>query len=261
MGSGFYGEDLAHMHGEGFGQLAAAAAGVVMQHIRERWQNPMVLDVGCGAGALSNALVQAGCRTWGIDISEAFVRMARAWLPQAELKLGSFFDVELPRAHAICAIGEVINYLADNNNSLDTLRRFFERAHTALEPGASCCSMPRLRVEAQAEREVSSRGKTGLLAPMLRCYLASACCAGLRLFARLLADGAEAMRNTICGSGHKSLLRAYCRPSALKWRAVKPMEYFAVYADGSGTCSRKLNTRTRRRTPRRILLEIACPNT
>jgi len=135
MGSGFYGEDLAHIHGEGFGQLAAAAAGVVMQHIRERWQNPMVLDVGCGAGALSNALVQAGCRTWGIDISEAFVRMARARLPHAEFKLGSFFDVELPRAHAICAIGEVINYLADNNNSLDTLRRFFERAHTALEPG------------------------------------------------------------------------------------------------------------------------------
>jgi hypothetical protein len=64
-------------------------------------------------------------------MSEAFVRMSRARVPQAECSVGSIFDVDLPRAHAICAIGEVINYLADTNNSLDAIRAFFERAYTA----------------------------------------------------------------------------------------------------------------------------------
>ena len=39
--------------------------------------NPKILDVGCGGGILSEALVKAGARVTGLDLSEASVEVAK----------------------------------------------------------------------------------------------------------------------------------------------------------------------------------------
>ena len=132
MSEDFYGEDLAYIHAEGFGQLAAAAAGVVQAEATGRG---LVLDIGCGAGTLSAELSRAGFQVWGLDISDAFVRLARRRVPDGEFVTGSIFGADFPKAAVICAIGEVVNYLADPGNSPETLRAFFLKAYAALPPG------------------------------------------------------------------------------------------------------------------------------
>jgi SAM-dependent methyltransferase len=61
-----------------------------------------VLDVGCGTGVFLEALMKLGARPHGLDASRALLRVARARVPQAELRVGDaealpfeddFFDV------------------------------------------------------------------------------------------------------------------------------------------------------------------------
>ena len=65
----FYGADLAAIHADGFGGLGAAAAGVVAQALGDSLAGARILDLGCGAGALSAPLTPAGARVWGLDLS------------------------------------------------------------------------------------------------------------------------------------------------------------------------------------------------
>jgi SAM-dependent methyltransferase len=107
----FYGADLAAIHADGFGGLGAAAAGVVAQ-------------------ALGDSL--AGARVWGLDLSKDLLAIARRRVPGASFIQGSLHDGELPGAQAVCAIGEVVNYLADPRAGDAALRRFLEKAARAL---------------------------------------------------------------------------------------------------------------------------------
>jgi 2-polyprenyl-3-methyl-5-hydroxy-6-metoxy-1,4-benzoquinol methylase len=53
------------------------------------------LDVGCGAGPLARALVNAGFDVTGIDTSAEFLEMARANVPTAHLIHASAYDTPL----------------------------------------------------------------------------------------------------------------------------------------------------------------------
>ena len=130
----FYGEDLAAIHAEGFGQLAEAAAQEVLAFLGDEAAGAKVLDLGCGAGALAAILAAAGASVWGADISPALLAIARRRVPQATFVEGSIHDLGLPAARAVCAIGEVVNYLADPKAG-DGLPAFLRRVHAALEPG------------------------------------------------------------------------------------------------------------------------------
>jgi SAM-dependent methyltransferase len=81
-------------------------------------------------------LVDAGYnRVLGIDISEAMIALSRNRVPEAEFRLGSLFEVEIPRCQAVTAISEVLNYLFDAENEEWGLGRLFRRVHDALVPG------------------------------------------------------------------------------------------------------------------------------
>jgi SAM-dependent methyltransferase len=71
----------------------------------------------------------------GIDISEAMIALSRNRVPEAEFRLGSLFEVEIPRCQAVTAVSEVLNYLFDVENEELGLRRLFRRVHDALVPG------------------------------------------------------------------------------------------------------------------------------
>ena len=79
--------------------------------------------------------VDAGYRVLGIDISEAMIELSRNKVPEAEFRVGSLFEVEIPSCDAVTAVSEVLNYLFDAENEERGLGRLFRRVHDALVPG------------------------------------------------------------------------------------------------------------------------------
>jgi len=71
----------------------------------------------------------------GIDISEAMIELSRKKVPEAEFRVGSLFEVEIPPCDAVTAMSEVLNYLFDPESEKLGLGRFFRRVHDALVPG------------------------------------------------------------------------------------------------------------------------------
>lgn len=96
----FYGEDLTAVHAEGFEALAEAAAATLLRLMPPSRPDLPLLDLGCGAGAVSRILADRGLATWGVDISPALIGLARARLPGAEFRCGALLDVALPAAGA-----------------------------------------------------------------------------------------------------------------------------------------------------------------
>jgi SAM-dependent methyltransferase len=80
-------------------------------------------------------LVDTGYRVLGIDISEAMIELSRNRVPEAEFRLGSLFEVEIPPCKAVTAVSEVLNYLFDAENEELGLGRLFRRVYHALVPG------------------------------------------------------------------------------------------------------------------------------
>lgn len=135
LGETFYGEDLACIHADGFSALGEHAAGVVQEAFTGGVQGLRILDLGCGAGALAAPLCEAGAEVWGLDLSPDLLAIARRRAPRASLHPGSWLDADLPAAEVVCAIGEVLNYLADPGSGPDALEVFIRRAAQVLPSG------------------------------------------------------------------------------------------------------------------------------
>ena len=131
-----YGEDLAFVHDAGFLEAAQDAARCVNGLLEEAGHDSAtVVELGCGSGETAALLLAAGHRVTGFDPSPAMVRLARGRAPQADLRVGSLYDAELPRCDAVIAVGEVVNYAFDQRASKRGLAAFFARAREALPAG------------------------------------------------------------------------------------------------------------------------------
>jgi len=85
-----------------------------------------VLDVGCGTGALAEALIaqDATLRITGIDISEAFLRAAQARVPGAAFRLGDAMALESLDAGCDAALSLlVLQFVPDRLRAVRELRR------------------------------------------------------------------------------------------------------------------------------------------
>lgn len=132
----FYGNALAAVHETDFAGPARGAAHLVARHLLEAGHDAgAVVDLGCGGGTLAAVLVDAGYDVLGVDLSAAMVDLARANVPGARFVQGSIWDVELPPAVAVTAVGEVVNYTADPRTGLAQLEQLIGRARRALPPG------------------------------------------------------------------------------------------------------------------------------
>jgi SAM-dependent methyltransferase len=131
-----YEEDLAYVQAHAFGDFARAAAPYIVQRLREA-AVPVrrVVDVGCGAGVTTRALVDAGFDTVAIERSAPLLAFARAAAPAASFVHASAYEVELPACHAILAVGEPLTYHAPGDDADAVLRAFFARCAGALSPG------------------------------------------------------------------------------------------------------------------------------
>jgi SAM-dependent methyltransferase len=131
---GWYGEDLAYIHDAGFGDFARGSAPGILEILgRNGIREGLVVDLGCGSGLWARELTRAGYRVLGIDISEAMIEIARRRVPEAEFRVGSLFEADIPPCNAVTALGEVLNYLSDAES--DTLIPLFRCVYGALAPG------------------------------------------------------------------------------------------------------------------------------
>jgi len=115
----YYQHDLALVHARGFGQYADRCVPGILDHLAPV-RGGLVLELGCGAGALTRHLLAAGHRVIATDASAAMVELARAALG-ADVGVDVDVDVRqlvlpddpLPAVDAIVSVGHVISYLPD----------------------------------------------------------------------------------------------------------------------------------------------------
>ncbi|WP_236648113.1 methyltransferase domain-containing protein [Micromonospora sicca] len=89
-----------------------------------------VVDVGCGTGRAVAELAARGVRPIGVDRDERMIAVARARLPQADLRLGDAYQLPLPD-------GSVNGYRADKVlHELDDPSRALAEARRVLAPGS-----------------------------------------------------------------------------------------------------------------------------
>jgi ubiquinone/menaquinone biosynthesis C-methylase UbiE len=83
-----------------------------------------VLDLGCGSGAFTAALADAGARPVGVEIAEAALRRARSDHPSLDFRLAPIDGLPLEDSSVELAwVSEVIEHIADTARSLSEIRR------------------------------------------------------------------------------------------------------------------------------------------
>jgi SAM-dependent methyltransferase len=94
-----------------------------------------VVDVGCGDGSLTVALLKEGFDAIGIDASPELIAIARANEPTGHFINASVYDAEIPESDAVVSIGEVLSYHTEGADADRLVNDFFARVSTALPVG------------------------------------------------------------------------------------------------------------------------------
>jgi len=131
-----YQRDLAYIHATAFEALARGAADEIVRRLRNSGP-PIrrVLDVGCGAGPLTKALIDAGFDVTGVDTSADLLELARSRVPEAHFVHASAYDVSLEGYDAVVAVGEPLTYHSDFARADRLVSDLFQRVAEALPPG------------------------------------------------------------------------------------------------------------------------------
>jgi len=128
-----YRRDLALVHHLGYSFHAdACAPGILalLEPVRDR--GGLVLELGCGSGALTRHLIESGHRVVATDASPAMLELAREAVPGAEaIRQLTLPGDPLPECDAIVSVGHVLSYLPDEGSVEDAL----VAAAAALRPG------------------------------------------------------------------------------------------------------------------------------
>ena len=107
----YFARDLAVVHAKGFGKHADRCAPGILELLAPV-RGGVILELGCGSGALTAYLLAAGHRVIATDASPAMVDLARATLgPDADVRRLTLPDDPLPVADAIVSVGHAISYL------------------------------------------------------------------------------------------------------------------------------------------------------
>ena len=134
--TGFYGEDVAHIHDAGHTDFARAAAPDLLARLRAAgFDGGTVVDLGCGSGVWAAELLAAGYDVLGVDVSADLLTIARRHAPGATFVHASLWEAELPPCVAVTAISEILSYAHDPRAGADAVPALLRRVHAALAPG------------------------------------------------------------------------------------------------------------------------------
>lgn len=133
--------DLAYIHAVAFETIAREAAREIIRRLQSS-SAPVrrVMDLGCGAGPLTKAFVNAGFEVTGVDTSAELLELARARGPAAHFVHGSIYDTEIHGYDAVVAVGEPLTYHPEEANAENLVTTFFQRAAKNLPPGGCSSS-------------------------------------------------------------------------------------------------------------------------
>lgn len=119
----YYSHDLATVHHKGFAFLAEACAPGVLALLEPvRSRGGVVLEIGCGSGLLTAALLQGGHRVIATDTSPDMLALARSHCPEADLRRLTLPADDVPPADAIVGVGHALNYLDEEADLMVALR-------------------------------------------------------------------------------------------------------------------------------------------
>ena len=93
------------------------------------------MDVGCGAGPLTKALVDAGFDVTAVDKSAEMLELARANVPTAHFVHASVYDTQIRDYDAVVAVGEPLTYHPEGADADNLISGFFQRVAETLPPG------------------------------------------------------------------------------------------------------------------------------
>jgi SAM-dependent methyltransferase len=109
----YYRHDLALIHDRGHGQHADRCAPGIVE-LLSPVRGGLVLELGCGSGALTRHLLAAGFQVIATDASPDMLALARASLGSgADLRRLTLPEDPLPAADAVVSVGHVISYVPD----------------------------------------------------------------------------------------------------------------------------------------------------
>jgi SAM-dependent methyltransferase len=105
----YYQHDLALIHARAYGGYADYCAPDIIP-LLEPVRGGLVLELGCGAGALTRHLLDAGFAVIATDASPAMLELAwEALGGEADVRRLRLPDDPLPAADAIVSVGHVIS--------------------------------------------------------------------------------------------------------------------------------------------------------
>jgi SAM-dependent methyltransferase len=110
----------------------ACAPGILALLEPVRGKHGLVLELGCGSGALTRHLVAAGHRVIATDASTAMLDLVRANVAGTEdVRVVALPDDPIPSCDAIVSTGHALSYVRDE----EALERSLAAAAHALRPG------------------------------------------------------------------------------------------------------------------------------
>ena len=131
-----YKKDLAYIHDLGFSDWAVKSAPAILEILNNyKIKQGLIIDFGCGSGLSAQAFIKAKYKVLGIDISESMIDLARKRVPEAEFRVESVFQANIPSCDVVISLGECFNYLFDSDNNYQKLIQLFHRIYQALIPG------------------------------------------------------------------------------------------------------------------------------
>ena len=127
----YYERDLAFIHDRGYGLHGDRCAPGILDLLAPV-RGGLVLELGCGSGALTRHLLAAGLRVVATDASPDMLDLARAALGEsADLRQLTVPGDPLPPADAVVSVGHVLSYLPD----AAAIEKALTAAARALRPG------------------------------------------------------------------------------------------------------------------------------
>jgi SAM-dependent methyltransferase len=131
-----YQSDLAYVHATAFETIAGGAASEIVRRLRtSTLEVHKIIDLGCGAGPLTRALVNAGFDVTGVDTSAELLEIARAKVPTVHFIHASAYDTPIHGYEAVVAVGEPLTYHSDAAEADSLVSGLFQRVADALPPG------------------------------------------------------------------------------------------------------------------------------
>lgn len=131
-----YQEDLAYVHHLGFPDLVEGAGDALLALFRGQGLDfGLVIDLGCGSGTWARKLLEHGYSVLGVDVSAPMIELARRTAPEAEFHVDSLYRTALRPCVAVTALGEALNYCADEEPSETRLSQLFRNVASCLPKG------------------------------------------------------------------------------------------------------------------------------